>query len=335
MLSINQFYNNLNTPANIIITMHQKPDGDAMGSTLGLYHFLKQLGHNTTVISPTNWASFLDWMPGVKEVIDFDKNKETCRKMIADTDYVFCLDFNILHRTKNMEECLKTTSAQKILIDHHEQPQVEEFAFGSSIPAKSSTSEMVYDFITESGNDNLINKDIATCLYVGVMTDTGSFRFPATTPSVHTMIARLLQTGIKHTDIHNNIYDNFLESRLRFIGYVLSNKMEVFYEYNTAVIHVTRQELQRFNITTGDTEGLVNYPLSIQGLKMAAIVIDRDEERKWSFRSKGAFDVNTFARKYFDGGGHFNAAGGSSKKPINETLQDFYKAIKENKQELE
>jgi bifunctional oligoribonuclease and PAP phosphatase NrnA len=335
MQPVSNFYPLLNTPLNFVITMHQKPDGDAMGSTLGLYHFLLKLGHTATVISPTNWASFLDWMPGANKVVDFDKNKDSSKQLIANADYVFCLDFNILHRTKNMEEVLKTTAAKNILIDHHEQPEQTQFAYGISIPAKSSTCEMVFDFIVNSGHENLIDENIAPCLYVGVMTDTGSFRFPATTPNVHLMVARLLQTGIKHTEIHSNIYDNFLESRLRFIGYVLSNKLEVFYEYNTAVINVTSQELKRFNITTGDTEGLVNYPLSIQGIRMAAIVIDRDEERKWSFRSKGNFDVNTFARKYFSGGGHFNAAGGSSKKSIPETLQDFYKAIEENKQELE
>ena len=166
------------------------------------------------------------------------------------------------------------------------------------------------------------------------MTDTGSFRFPATTASVHRMVAALKDLGLKHTKVHDNIYDNFLENRLRFIGYALVNRMEVLYEYNTALMYITRADLQRYNIKTGDTEGLVNYPLSIKGIKLAAVIIDRGEERKSSFRSKGDFDVNSFARKYFNGGGHFNAAGGFNKEPLEEVIGKFKAAIKENASQL-
>jgi len=191
MQAIEQFYPILNQPFKAVITAHQKPDGDAMGSTLGLYHFLKQLGHEVTVVSPTNWAAFLNWMPGVDQVIDFEANKKEASQIVADADYVFCLDFNILHRTKHLEPVIRDSKALKILIDHHQQPDNQSFAYGISDVKMSSTCEMVYDFIVQSGHSNLINLDIATCLYTGLMTDTGSFRFPSTTASVHKIVAHL------------------------------------------------------------------------------------------------------------------------------------------------
>ena len=193
---------------------------------------------------------------------------------------------------------------------------------------------MVYDFIVASGHADKINIAIADCLYAGVMTDTGSFRFPSTKSSVHTMVADLKQRGLEHSHIHEELFDNFLESRFRFIGHVLLNRMEVFYEYNTALIVVPQADLIKYDVKTGDTEGLVNYPLSIKGIKLAAVIIDRGEERKSSFRSKGDFDVNTFARKYFNGGGHYNAAGGFNKEPLDEVVAKFKAAIKENKDQL-
>lgn len=323
MQSIQQFYPLLHSPKNIVITCHQKPDGDAMGSTLGLYHALIQLQHQVTVISPTNWANFLNWMPGVDAVIDYEAKKQQAEQITMAADWIFCLDFNALHRTKNFANILSKTTAQKILIDHHEQPETTAFAYGISNTQKSSTCEMVYDFLMEAGLQNTINTQVATCLYTGVMTDTGSFRFASTTASVHTMVAHFKKIGLQHTPIHDNIYDNFLENRLRFIGFVLSNRMDVFYEYNTALMYVYSADLKKYDIKTGDTEGLVNYLLTIEGIRFAAIVVDRDEERKWSFRSKGQFDVNTFARKHFEGGGHFNAAGGRSNDSVDVCVQKF------------
>jgi len=335
MQQIELLYPQLNTPGKAVVTMHQKPDGDAMGSALGLYHFLVAMGFEATVISPTNWAGFLDWMPGVDKVIDFEQQKERSIKIINEANMIFCLDFNVLHRTKHMEQPLLAAQCIKVLIDHHEQPQVDVFTYGISNTAKSSTCEMVYDFIVGSGNAGKLNNAIAQCLYTGVMTDTGSFRFPATTASVHRMVAALKDTGFDHTEIHNNIYDNFLENRLRFIGYALMNRLEVLYEYNTALMYITRADLQRYNIKTGDTEGLVNYLLTIQGIRFGALVIDRDGERKWSFRSKGNFDVNTFARKYFNGGGHVNAAGGGSYDSLDANINRFKEVIKEYQNQLQ
>ncbi|MFM7838050.1 MAG: DHH family phosphoesterase, partial [Chitinophagaceae bacterium] len=180
-----------------------------------------------------------------------------------------------------------------------------------------------------------IDETIAQCLYAGVMADTGSFRFPSAQASVHAMVAHLKKKGLQHTPVHEAIYDNFLENRLRFIGHVLLNCMDVSYEYNTALIAITKKDLLRYHIRTGDTEGLVNYPLSIQGIKLAALVIDRDEERKWSFRSKGNFDVNTFARKHFLGGGHYNASGGRSLDSLDQTVAHFKTVIKEYHSQLQ
>lgn len=335
MEAIQAFYSQLDTPKKVVITTHQKPDGDAMGSSLGLFHFLKQLGHSVTVISPTNWASFLKWMPACKEVVDFELQKDKAISILNEAEVLFCLDFNVLHRTKHMESYLTELKCIKVLIDHHQQPQEEAFNYGISRTDKSSTSEMVYDFIVDSNHADKINIEVAECLYTGVMTDTGSFRFPAANGSVHRMIADLKDAGLNHTAVHENIYDNFLENRLRFIGFVLLNRMEVFYEYNTALMAVAKQDLLRFHIKTGDTEGLVNYLLTIQGIKFGALVIDRDEERKWSFRSKGDFDANTFARTHFEGGGHFNAAGGRSSDTLDNTVRKFKQVIKEYEVQLQ
>lgn len=334
MQPIQDIFPLLGQPKKVVITTHQKPDADAMGSSLALYHFLNQFGHSVTVVSPTNWATFLGWMPGCKAVLDFEAPNDKASNAIAEADWIFCLDFNTLSRTKRMEEKLMAAKAQRILIDHHREPQTEVFAYGISDTGKSSTAEMIYDFIVASGNEEKITPEIAECIYAGTMTDTGSFRFPSTTASVHHMVAKLKERGLEHSHVHEELYDNFLENRFRFIGNVLLNRMEIFYEYNTALIAIPQQDLVKYDMRTGDTEGIVNYPLSIKGIKLAAVIIDRGEERKSSFRSKGGFDVNTFARKYFNGGGHFNAAGGFNKEPLEEVVAKFKQAMKENVAEL-
>ena len=315
--------------------MHQKPDADAMGSSLGLFHFLAGFGHSVTVISPTNWADWLKWMKGADQVLDYELNQTRVNSILSEAEWIFFLDFNALFRTRRMAQVLAQAKSTKILIDHHQHPETACFDFGISDTGKSSTSEMVYDFIKSGGWIDRINYDIAECLYAGVMADTGSFRFSSATADVHRMVANLMERGIDHTKIHEELFDNFLENRLRFIGHVLQNRMEVFYEYNTALIAIPWKDLVKYQIKTGDTEGLVNFPLSIQGIKLAALIIDRDEEIKCSFRSKADFDVNSFARKYFEGGGHFNAAGGRSTETLDLTVQRFLKAIKENASQLQ
>ena len=335
MKPIEAIYPLLDQPRKVAIIMHQKPDADAMGSSLGLFHFLKRLGHEPVVISPTNWADWLKWMPGCGGVIDYEYSTDKAVAVLDQAQWVFCLDFNTLARTRHMAARLRKVSATKILIDHHQQPEAEYFDYGVSNTEKSSTCEMVYDFIVGSGHAGLIDIDIAACLYAGVMSDTGSFRFPGASAAVHRMVAALKDTGLNHTQIHENLFDNFLENRLRFTGFVLQNRMEIFYEYNAALIAIPWKDLVRYEIKTGDTEGLVNYPLSIQGIRMAALIIDRDEEVKCSFRSKGDFDVNVFARKYFEGGGHVNAAGGRSSETLDLTVQRFIHALKENSSQLQ
>ncbi|RYY97431.1 MAG: bifunctional oligoribonuclease/PAP phosphatase NrnA [Chitinophagaceae bacterium] len=331
MQPISEIYPLLSGPARrIAITMHQKPDADAMGSTLGLYHVLRQLGHTVQVISPTNWARWVDWMPGADTVLDFELHRKKSEDWLAGADWLFCLDFNHMGRTKAMAPVLSALSCTKILIDHHQEPDEAMFQYGVSDTSKSSTCEMVYDFIKDSGHADKIDLATAECLYAGVVADTGSFRFSSTHASVHHMVAFLKELGLEHTKVHEQLYDNYLENRLRFLGHVLMNRMEVMYEHNTALISIQKADLLKFDIKTGDTEGLVNYPLSIQGIKLVGLCIDRDEERKWSFRSKGEFDCNTFARSYFEGGGHFNAAGGRDSAALADTVRRFREVVKEN-----
>lgn len=301
-----------------------------MGSSLGLKHFLTQFGHEVTVISPTNWAGWVNWLPGTIEVLDYEQQRQKAEAALEAADWLFCVDFNIFHRTKTMTEKLKQVSCTKILIDHHQEPDAPSFDYGVSDTHKSSTCEMVYDLIVDSGHADKINGAISECLYAGVIGDTGSFRFPSASANVHKLVSVLKSKGLQHSKVHENLFDNFLENRLRFVGHVLLNRMEIFYEYNTALIAIPKSDLLKYDIKTGDTEGLVNYPQAIQGIKLVGLVIDRDEERKWSFRSKGDFDCNTFARKYFEGGGHYNAAGGRSSEPLDKTVQKFKEVIKEN-----
>lgn len=330
MKPIQDIFPLMSQPRRVVITTHQKPDADAMGSSLALGHFLSQFGHTVTIISPTNWAGWVNWMPGTKEVLDYEKDKQKAEAILDNAEWLFCLDFNIFHRTKTMTEKLKELTCTKILIDHHQEPDVDSFDYGISNTAKSSTCEMVYDFIVDSGHGDKINEEIGECIYAGVVGDTGSFRFSSAHAGVHSLVADLKSRGLNHGKIHEGLFDNFLENRLRFIGHVLLHRMEIFYEFNTALIAIPKSDILKYHIKTGDTEGLVNFPQSIQGIKLVALVIDRDEERKWSFRSKGEFDCNTFARKYFEGGGHYNAAGGRSSDSLEQTVEKFKLAMKEN-----
>ncbi len=335
MKPVQEIFTLLKETKKVVIVPHQKPDADAMGASLALSNFLKLSGHSVTIISPTNWAGWVSWMPGCNEVINYELNKEKAEEVLDKSEMLFCLDFNAFHRAKSMAAKLERLTCIKVLIDHHQQPDEKSFDYGISDTGKSSTCEMIYDLIYQSGQSDQITKEIAECIYAGVVADTGSFRFSSTSASVHKLVADLKEKGLEHMHVHNELFDNFLENRLRFIGHILSNRMEVFYEYNTILLTVPKSDLIKYQIKTGDTEGLVNYPQSVRGIKLVAIVIDRDEERKWSFRSKGDFDCNVFARKYFEGGGHFNAAGGRSSDTLENTVLAFNAAMKENKSLLQ
>jgi phosphoesterase RecJ-like protein len=243
MKEINGIFSELGAKKKIVITTHQKPDADAMGSSLGLAHFLRQFGHQVTVISPTNWARWLDWMEGTDDVLDYELHRAESDQKLDETEWLFCLDHNHFSRTKSMAPKLAQINCVKILIDHHQEPDTASFNYGIANTAKSSTCEMVYDFIVDSGHRDMINLFIAECLYAGVVADTGSFRFSSTHASVHRMVAYLKETGLEHTKVHEALYDNFLENRLRFLGHVLTNRMEINYELNTALMWVSKQEI--------------------------------------------------------------------------------------------
>src|SRR5689334_16161666 len=248
MQPIHEIYAQLSAPRKIAITMHQKPDADAMGSALALCHFLARFGHEISVISPTNWARWLDWMTGVQEVFDYELEKSEADHVLEQADWLFCLDYNHFSRTKTMAAKLASLTCTKILIDHHREPDEASFNYGVSSTGKSSTCEMIYDLIVNSGHRDRINRYISECLYAGVVADTGSFRFSSTHAGVHHMVAALKEQGLEHTKVHEALYDNFLENRLRFLGHVLTNKMEIYYELNTALIYISKMELLKYEI---------------------------------------------------------------------------------------
>jgi phosphoesterase RecJ-like protein len=313
----------LETPKSIVIVPHKNPDGDAMGSTLGLCHYLKHLGHDAIVIAPNDYPKFLKWLPGDDSVLIHESHVTDANARIASADIIFTLDFNILNRTAAMEEPLKEASAVKILIDHHQQPGDYARYIYSDV-SMSSTSEMIYHFLEMLDAIDAITPEIASCLYVGIMTDTGSFRFASTTSTTHHVVANLIDKGANNAEIHKNVYDNNSQNRLQLLGCALNN-LRVLKAFNTAYITLSQEELNRYNFKKGDTEGVVNYALSVKGVQFAAIFIEHKQEGivKISFRSKWWFDVNRFARNYYDGGGHLNAAGGRSKMNLNDTVEKF------------
>lgn len=313
----------LSTPKKVVIIPHRSPDGDAMGSTLGLYHFLKKLNHEAIVIAPNEFPEFLAWLPATENVLIFEKDKENTTKIIFEADLVFTLDFNALHRTGEMEHILSKVTAPFIMIDHHQKP--DDYAkYMFSDTKYGSTCEMLFHFIVSLGQKNLIDKTIATCIYTGIVTDSGSFRFPSTTSTTHRVVADLIDIGVQNGAVHNSLFDNDSYDRLRLLGQALQN-MKILFDKKTSYITLTQKELDQNNYVKGDTEGIVNYGLSIKGIVFAAIFIEHKEENiiKISFRSQGDFDVNQFARTHFGGGGHINAAGGKSYLSMQETVAKF------------
>lgn len=324
----------LSSPKKIVIVAHKNPDGDAIGSSLGLYHFLIKLNHKVAVIMPNDFPDFLKWIPGVEDVIIYDYQKNSSDKLIHNADLIFTLDFNALHRTGTMETALSNSPGLKIMIDHHQSPD-DYPAFTYSDILMSSTSEMVYHFIDNQDYIDLIDKTIATCLYVGIMTDTGSFRFNATTSKTHHVIADLIDKGANNSEIHNNVYDSFSYDRLQLLGKALTN-LRVLPEYRTAYMSLSQEELNAYNYKKGDTEGVVNYGLSIQNVVLSAIFIEDKQEGivKISLRSKGGFSVNEMSRVHFNGGGHTNAAGGRSYLSLKETIEQFISILPQYKNAL-
>ena len=338
MNNLQEFKHLMASPKNVVIVTHFKPDADALGSSLGLSGFLKQKGHQVKIITPSDYPEFLSWMPGNDQVFAVDKNSKEkvahASEMIAKADVIFCLDFNSLNRIDSLENPVRDAQAIKVLIDHHLEP--ENFAqYSSWNVGSASTAGLIYELIADLGETNLITSDMANCLYAGIMTDTGSFRHNNTKHKEFLIASELVKAGANPHDVSKNIYDTNSFERLRLTGYVLSEKLKVLPEYRTAYITLSGHELNRFGAQTGDTEGLVNYGLSIKGIKLAVLIYDRGgEEVKLSLRSLGNFSVNEMARKHFEGGGHKNASGGQSKLSLEKTVEKFLSILPDYKTEL-
>ena len=324
----------LSSPKKIVITTHRGPDGDAMGSSLGLMHLLKQFRHNVHVITPNSYADFLHWMPGNEDVIVFEDNEEEAKQITENADLIFLLDFSHISRIADFADTVSNSNATKILIDHHQDPDMEIADIIFSDTTACSTAQLLYEVIDAMDLTNHINKEIAECLYVGIMTDTGSFKYSSTTAKTHHIIAELIATGAENAKIHDLIYDNSSANRMKLLGYCLNKKLLLYPENNSAVISLTAEELEQFNFKKGDTEGVVNYALAIKGIVFAVFIAEKDGMVKLSLRSKGNFKVNEIANKYFCGGGHMNASGGISEVSVNETIKIVEKIINDNKTDL-
>ena len=322
----------LSSPKKIAITPHRNPDGDAMGSTLGLYHYLKLKGHDPVVIVPNEFPDFLAWLPSSETVRVFEKETESVTRILKEAELIFTLDFNVLSRTGDqMEAALKELTAPFIMIDHHQKPG--DYAVHTfSDTSFGSTCEMVYHFINALGDNALIDKTIATCLYTGIVTDSGSFRYPSTTGTTHRVVAEFIDRGIDNTAIHSLLFDNHSHNRVLILARALQN-MKVLPAYKTSYTSLSQEELNSFGHSKGDTEGIVNYGLGMKDIVFTAFFTENKDEGiiKISFRSKGDFDVNQYAREHFSGGGHINAAGGRSTESLDATIQKFIATLAHTK----
>ncbi|MCA6078139.1 DHH family phosphoesterase [Fulvivirga sedimenti] len=334
MQNIEAFKAFLSKPQRVVITTHHKPDADALGSSLALASYLKKKGHQVHVITPTDYPDFLRWMAGNDEVIIYNENQQDhCAALVADATLIFCLDFSSLDRINELGAEVRESKAKKVLIDHHLEP--EDFAdFVKWTTEAAATAELIYELIYDLGDESLIDKSIAESLYAGIMTDTGSFHHPNTTKNVFRVCGELVGLGADTARVSKLIYDSNSVDRIKFIGFALSERLTVIPELRTAYFVISADDLKKYHSRTGDTEGLVNYALSIEGIIFAAVIIDRTEAIKMSFRSIGDFSVNTFARKHFEGGGHKNAAGGKSDESLEKTVSKFEALLKDYKKEL-
>lgn len=324
----------LNKNSKVSIIGHKNPDGDALGSTLGLHLFMKELGITSQVIMPNSSPDFLAWLPSIDTILCYDNDKAQCEEELDNSDFVFTLDFNHLDRTGSLGDHLQKLNTNFVMIDHHQQP-ADYAPYMLSDTSIASTCELVHEYITTQYPETKLTADIASCLYTGIMTDTGSFRFPSTTSKTHRIIADLIDAGANNSEIHQNTFDNNAESRLHLLGRALQN-LKVLKDLSTAYIFLSQEDLNQYGFKKGDTEGFVNYALSLKGIKFAVIFIENKAENiiKISFRSIGDFDVNTFARNHYNGGGHNNAAGGKSDLDLNTTLEKFEETLNNYRKEL-
>ena len=320
----------LSTPASIVILSHTNPDGDAVGSSLAWAEVLRKKGHQVTCIIPNRYPYYLDFMPGISDVVVFKNDKDDrAERAVKGADIIFCLDFHSLSRLDHLSELIdENQHATRVLIDHHLDP-VEDFDLMLSYPEASSTCYLVALLIEQLYGADSISRDMAENLFVGMMTDTGNFAFSSVTPDVFRMVSVLAEKGISIPDIHNNVYNSFTEGRARLFGYVINRKMRIFHNGTVAHMSLTEEEMRRFWFQQGDSEGFVNYPLTIKKMKMSAMFTQHTDFIRVSLRSRGDIDVNIFAQRYFNGGGHKNAAGGKSFVSMEETIKHYEKCVKE------
>lgn len=338
MKDLEGFKSLISKPKKVVIVTHFKPDADALGSSLGLAGFLKKKGHSVQVITPSDYPKFLHWMPGNDKVLailkDQPSTEQKASEFVANAEVIFCLDFSSLNRIHSLGEMVRNAKATKVLIDHHLEP--EHFAhYEHWDPKAASTAGLIFDLIEIMGEKSSLDKDIANCLYAGLLTDTGGFRHSNTTQKEFLIASELVGAGANPSWVSKMIYDTNTLARMKLTGFVLSQKLIVLPKFRTVYICLDSDELKQFDTKTGDTEGLVNYGLSIEGIRLSVLMYDRKEEIKLSFRSLGNFPANEIARKYFDGGGHRNAAGGSTKLSLEETLKKFLSILPEYKSQLE
>lgn len=315
---------------NILIVSHSNPDGDAIGSALALGNFFMNKNFNVMIAMPDDFPEYLAWMKNAENIKIYSQQKDLIDGFVFSSEIIFCVDFNSISRMKSMEGIIKNSPAIKVLIDHHPQPDINSFNFVFSNLKVSSTAEMIYDFITKIYSNN-IDKSIAECIYAGIMTDTGSFSYSCNYDKTFKIVSELISKGIDTEYIHHMVYDTFSESRLRLLGYSLSEKLNLLDEFSTAYIWLNNEELNKYNYKVGDTEGIVNYALAIKNIKFAALFTERDDTIRISFRSKGNFDVNEYARVNFNGGGHKNASGATSYSSMEQTLEFFLNSLKKVK----
>lgn len=319
----------LSNTAKIVITSHKSPDGDAIGSSLALYHFFKNRGLDVQVIIPDAIPYFLQWMDGVEDILIYEDQPEECEQRLSNMTLFFALDYNSFSRIGKLGYKMNAfQNGTKVLIDHHQSPNIQ-VSYKHWNTEASSTCELVYDFIQQLNGLDYLNKSAAEALYTGIMTDTGSFRFPSTSAQTHLIIADLIKRGASAEKIHSNIFDQNTLNRLKLVGFVLNERMNYLPQFNAVLMHLTLEDLKQYNYQKGDTEGLVNYGLSIKGTKFVAIVIEHEDIIKISFRSKGNMPVNELSAKYFDGGGHKNAAGGRGEISVEKTLEKIQSKLPE------
>ncbi|MGC8823388.1 MAG: DHH family phosphoesterase [Bacteroidales bacterium] len=323
----------LQVPRRIVIFTHVNPDGDAMGSLMGLYHFLKKLGHEVTAVTPNEFPFFLSWLTGAKEVRVFTRQSAEVIRKVSEAEVIFCVDFNDLRRLKEIEPHVTSSHAVKILIDHHPYP-TEAFRYYIHRVNASAAAELVYDFILEMGYQAVIDPVIAECIYAGIMSDTNSFNYNITDSSTFRKVANLLEYGLDHNRIFGLLYDNYSFNRMRLMGYCLNQKLVVDPQLHVGYIWLTQKEMNAYDFQVGDSEGFVNLPLSIRGIYISALLTEKDDYVRISCRSKGEFPVNKLCAQHFEGGGHKNAAGGEIRLPMQEAIDHFEKIMEGYRDEI-